>query len=294
MAQVTLKPAIDDERWLLAYRLNHFAGVQMIAHVVANAATLVIPDSTAVADALAAMGRYRVTHVSSTPTFWRYALTRLQDQAAGLSLRHITLGSEAASADLLDKLHALFPAARIVQIYASTEAGSCVSVADMKPGLPVSVLERAADAAVQFRIVDDELHVRAANGMQGYLGDGGTESDDGWRSSGDLVRVENGRILFVGRRNETINVGGVKVHPLDVEHVITPVEGVRLVRVFGQENPIVGQIVAVDVVPEDGVDQEALESAIRQACGHLPPASQPRSVNFVDAMLTNNMKLSRQ
>jgi len=294
-AQVKESRASPDERWLLAYRLNHFAGVQMLVHVLSNKSTLVLPRSNQVSDAITAMHEYQVTHVSSTPTFWRFALTLFQKNRKQLSLRHLTLGSEASSADLLEKLHALFPEARIVQIYASTEAGSCVSVSDMKPGLPVSVLSRPADAAVQFRILDGELQIKSTNGMSGYLGaDPDAKATEGqWRPSGDLVRIENGRIIFIGRKNETINVGGVKVHPLDVENLISPLAGVKLVRVYGQANPIVGQIVALDVVCNEGSNPAEVEEDIRRACDVLPPAGRPRSINFVDAILTNNFKLSR-
>jgi acyl-CoA synthetase (AMP-forming)/AMP-acid ligase II len=212
-------------------------------------------------------------------------------------LQHLTLGSEAASGDLLQRLHTLFPDARIVHIYASTEAVSCVSVSDMKPGLPVSVLARPQSAESQFRIIDGELQIRSRNGMSGYIASGRpveqSVDNDGWRATGDLVRIEDDRIIFVGRKNETINVGGVKVHPLDVEGKIAPVAGVKLARVYGKKNPIAGSIVAVDVICQQGYDPETVEVAIREACKELVPAARPRSINFVDAILTNNLKLSR-
>jgi acyl-CoA synthetase (AMP-forming)/AMP-acid ligase II len=297
LAQVKKSNDAGAERWLLAYRLNHFAGIQMIAHALCNGSTLVLADSTQMPDMMNALIDHQVTHVSSTPTFWRFAMALLRDRQDKIKLQHITLGSEATSGDLLTQLHELFPAARIVHIYASTEAGSCVSVSDMKPGLPASILDRPAGSTTEFRIVEDELYIKSLHGMSGYLkSDSSTEqvSDDGWRATGDLVRVEDERIVFVGRKNETINVGGVKVHPLDVEGRITPLGGVKLVRAYGRKNPVVGHIVAVDVVCNEGYESAKVEEAIRAACEALVPAARPRSINFVDAILTNNMKLSRQ
>ena len=274
-----------NERWLLAYRLNHFAGIQMLVHALRNGSTLVLAKSQQVADAVNALVAFQVTHVSSTPTFWRFAMALLQENQNKLSLQHITLGSEAASGDLLERLHGLFPDARIVHIYASTEAGSCISVGDMKPGLPTSVLDRPEGARSQFRIVDDELQIKSINGMSGYLGpDGSCEpasNDHGWRATGDLVRIEDERIVFVGRKNETINVGGVKVHPVDVENRITPLAGVKLARACGQTNPIVGHIVAIDVVCHEGHYQNTIEQEIREGCEELVPAARPRSINFL-------------
>jgi len=295
-AQVSERPAPAEERWLLAYRLNHFAGLQMLVHVLQNRSTLVMAESTRVAQALDTMQEFAVTHVSSTPTFWRYALATLPPSGHTLHLKQITLGSEPVSSSLLERLQHAFPEARIVHVYASTEAGSCVSVSDMRAGLPISILHRDANADVQFRVVQDELHIRSAHGMRGYAGPGeiANKDKDGWLATGDLVQVENDRILFIGRRSETINVGGVKVHPLEVENVISSLPGVKLARVFGQDNPVVGQIVAVEVVISSGYDEPEVEESIREACLVLTRYARPRSISFVDTIKTNNFKLIRQ
>jgi acyl-CoA synthetase (AMP-forming)/AMP-acid ligase II len=177
-----------------------------------------------------------------------------------------------------------------------TEAGSCISFSDGKAGLPESILTRSANAAVQFRICDDELQVKTAHGMRQYLNPGEANPRDaqGWLSTGDLVRVEHDRIYFVGRRSETINVGGVKVQPLEVENVVSVVPGVQLARVYGRENPIMGQIVAVELVLVEGHDPVAVEDAVREACLVLPRHSRPRSVDIVDTIATSNFKLVRR
>lgn len=296
LAQVGSRKAADGERWLLAYKLNHFAGVQMLAHIVASQSTLVLAESTLVADAVTAMNSLGVTHVSSTPTFWRFVLALLASAQQLPPLRHITLGSEPVSAGLLQQLATLFPDARIVHIYALTEAGSCISVSDGKPGLPLEILERREDAAVRFRIVDGELQVRTHHGMRGYRNDRDSEprTADGWLATGDLVRIDKERILFMGRESEVINVGGVKVHPLEVENLVATVPGVKLARVYGQENPVVGQIVAVDLVINKGHDAETVEDSVREACRGLPRHSMPRNVTIVDTIDTNNFKLARR
>jgi acyl-CoA synthetase (AMP-forming)/AMP-acid ligase II len=295
-AQVREKPEAEGVRWLLAYRLNHFAGVQMLAHVLGNSSTLVLASSDRVADALTALEKFSVTHMSSTPTFWRFALALLQGDNKDFPLRQITLGSEAVSQGLLDQLKARFPNARIVHIYASTESGSLVSVDDMEAGLPISVLARPEHADVQFRIQEEELYVKSRHGMRAYLNNEAPpgHSEDGWRASGDLIKIEDGRIYFVGRRSETINVGGVKVHPLDVESIVTALEGVTIARVYGQDNPVVGQIVAVDLVVQDNWDHQSVEKSVRKACMVLPRHSRPRRINIVDTLNTRNHKLVRQ
>jgi len=280
-------------RWLLAYNLNQFAGIQILLHALTSAATLVAPSSRRADDVLHAIDAHRVTHVSGTPTFWRLLVGRLDAaQASKLPLMQITLGGEAAPEGLIEHLRELFPSARISHVYAGTEFGSAVAVSDGRSGLPLSVLERGDDAEVQLRIVDGELQIRSRVGMLGYHGVGDNESD--WRATGDLVEVRHDRIQFVGRTTEIINVGGAKVHPLPVEELVCGIEGVEIAAVYGRPNPITGQIVSVDVVSKPGTRNEDIESRIREACQSLPQASRPRRVRFVSKLEIQGNKLMRQ
>jgi acyl-CoA synthetase (AMP-forming)/AMP-acid ligase II len=282
-----------DERWLLAFNLNQFAGLQVLLHVLASGATLVVPSSIQPRDALDAMLEHGVTHVSATPTFWRFLVALLDDGSSPVpDLQQATLGGEAASDQLLADVRRLFPRARVSHVYASTEVGSGVSVGDGQQGLPLSVLERPDDAEVQFRVVDGQLEARSNVGMFGYHGDE-AEAEGGWRATGDLVEIRDDRIYFVGRASETINVGGVKVHPLSIEDVVTKVPGVQLAHAYARSNPVSGQIVALDVVAAADVDADDLEDAIRAACEILAPAAQPRRIRFVDEIDLRENKISR-
>jgi acyl-coenzyme A synthetase/AMP-(fatty) acid ligase len=282
-----------DARWLLAYNVNQFAGVQVLLQVLTTGTTLVVPATTSPRDVGDAMAAHGVTHASGTPTFWRFFCNQVSpDDAAGIPLRQITLGGEATDDQLLDELRKRFPDARISHVYAATEFGSAVSVRDGKYGLPRSVLDRPDDAAIRFRVVDGELHVPSRVGMLGYYGD--DDADDGWRPTGDLVEEVDDRLIFVGRTSEIINVGGVKVHPLPLESAITAVPGVALARVFGRPNPMTGAIVAVEVVVADGFDPKAVDAAIREACAGFPAAARPRRVRFVDHLETRENKVVRR
>jgi acyl-CoA synthetase (AMP-forming)/AMP-acid ligase II len=288
IAQSRPSPRWTGLRWLLAYHLNHFAALHMLAHVIANRGCIVVPASGSVTDAVAALEEQRVQCISATPTFWRQLLAQLErDRARSLPVRQVTLGGEAVPSGLIERLQDYFPHARISQVFATTESGSCLSVRDGREGLPASLLEEG-----QVRIVEGELHVPAAHGMLGYFGDAPVEN--GWWPTGDLVELRGDRIHFVGRKSEVINVGGVKVHPLPVEQVVQSVPGVTAAHCYGRANPVSGQIVSVDVVPAPGVDRAALETAIHQAVASLPRHAQPRLVRFVEQLETVNRKVLRR
>jgi acyl-CoA synthetase (AMP-forming)/AMP-acid ligase II len=280
------------ERWLLAYGMNQFGGLQVLLHVVGTGATLVATETFQPKAGLDALRGHDVTHASATPTFWRFLLAELgADGGPVPSLQQITLGGEAPSEQVLDALKRTFPNARITQIYAANEFGKARSVRDATSGLPLSALDDDDD--VQLKVKDGELWVRSGVGMLGYYGEDPIDPD-GWRPTGDLVEIVDERVFFRGRTSDVINVGGVKVHPLPVEDRISEVPGVQMARVFGRPNALTGAIVAVEVIAEPGQDTEAIDAAIRAACADMPPASRPRSIRFVDEISTTGHKIIRQ
>jgi len=54
-----------------------------------------------------------------------------------------------------------------------------------------------------------------------------------------------------------------------------------------------GQIVAVDLVLEDGADEEGIEERVFEACLSLDRHSRPRLVNVVEELDIVNRKLVR-
>ena len=161
----SVEPA-PDQRWLLAYGAQQFAGVQVLLHTLASQTTLVAPFPRLPKDSVQAMLDEKVTCVSATPTFWRFLLAEARSRRVELpELQQITLGGEAVPQDLLDELRNLFPEANVSQVYASTELGSITSVRDGRPGLPAASLHGPGS---NVRVEDGELWVRARRGMLGY------------------------------------------------------------------------------------------------------------------------------
>lgn len=296
LGRLPAREAAQGKVWLLAYPLNHFAGLQVFLAALRDQSTLVIPQGRDFSSVLDALTRHDVTCVSATPTFWRMLAGRLTDeQAKQLSIEQITLGGEASTSELLQLLKSRFPAASLTQIYATTEAGSCFAVKDGKVGFPSSYLDRPV-GNVELKIVDGELCVRSAVSMSRYIDNSSPSPvDDGWIKTGDLVELSGDRVLFRGRKSEVINVGGVKVHPLKVEEVILGVPGIAAVRAYSQPNPITGQIVACEVELEDGADEKVVRDSVQRAClSALSRYEQPRQIKVLSRLERRNEKIVRR
>jgi acyl-coenzyme A synthetase/AMP-(fatty) acid ligase len=287
-----------EQRWLLAYGPQQISGILVMLHVAGCQATLVAPFPRQPRDGLDALLGQRVTSVSATPTYYRFLLAEARSRGVELpELQQITLSGEAIPGDLLERLHEAFPGARVSQVYGGTEFGSIMSVGDGEPGFPADKLHGESNPASKVRLLDGQLWVRADTAMLGYAGEEGSSDSraavDGWWPTGDLAEVVGDRVLFRGRNSDVINVGGVKVDPLPVEHRIASLRDVVAARVFGRENPMTGAVVAAEVVPSGGADEERMRHAIREAVADLPRAWHPRSVRFVDAVEVRGAKTVR-
>ncbi|MGA8270300.1 MAG: class I adenylate-forming enzyme family protein [Candidatus Sulfotelmatobacter sp.] len=286
----------DHHTWLLAYPLNHFAGIQVLLHVLSNRETLVVSSSRDYGPIIATMIEHGVDSVSATPTFWRMITGRMSPEHQNrLRLRQITVGGEASTADLLERLKSKFPSAAIAQIYATTELGTCFSVKDGLPGFPSSYLDRPV-GNVQLRITDEELYVRSPVKMITYMdGSPSPETKEEWVATGDMVERVGTRVLFRGRKTEIINVGGVKVHPLKIEEAVSRVPGISAIRAYGRPNPVTGQIVACDIELEAEAEENIVRAAVQKACStELNRYEQPRQLTFVARLERHNEKLVRR
>ncbi|MBP2315844.1 ANL family adenylate-forming protein [Azospirillum soli] len=269
--------ADSSARWLLTYDSGAFAGLQVILTALASGATLIAVPGANAADLARAAVRHGATHISGTPSFWRAFLMTLGNERPPLT--SITLGGEAADQPLLDRLQERFPNAKLRHIYASTEAGALFAVTDGRAGFPAAWLETGVDG-VGLRIRDGVLEVNSPRAMLGYADAAGLSED--WLSTGDVVERRGDRVLFAGRLDGRVNVGGVKVSPEAVEQLLLAVPGVLDALVRPAANPITGHILTASVVPLSGVEEAALRAAIRDASAALPPAARPRVISMVE------------
>ena len=272
-------------RWLCAYPLNFYAGLQTFLQAFLTNATLVIPVSLDPGEIAAAMQREGVQFASGTPTFWRWLLAFApRETLQACPLRQITLGGEIATQDVLDGLRQVFPAARTVHVYGLTETGRLFSVTDGREGFPVRFLEEPPRPGVELRVVEGQLSARSSHAaMLGYDGRAALrDQSEGWFATGDLVEVQRDRVLFRGRNSDVINVGGRKVMPADVEAVLRSIPGVAEVRVYGRKSSLAGQLVAADLVLTAGANAEKIKTeAERAAREKLAPYQVPRTINVV-------------
>jgi len=281
--------------WGMLYKLNRFAGVQVFLQSFLSNSTLIFTNDTlSLSNQIDQLVEGKCNALSGTPTMFRKLLmTRNFDK---LDLRQITLGGEIVDNQILQSLSKAQPDARVVHIYASTEAGVGFAVTDGQSGFPRNFNGKCV-AGIDVKI-DNENILWLRNAMirrENLLEHDEIMNDDGFINTGDVVQLINNRYQFLGRENGAINVGGNKILPEEVEQIIQEITQVEIVAVKGMRSSITGQIIVAEVVASDVADAKALKLDILQHCrDRLPDYKVPSLVRMVDDIeLSNAGKLRR-
>lgn len=275
--------------WSTHYDIRRFGGLQVFLRAALSGASLALSSPTeSVGVFLARLGTLGITHISGTPSQWRRAL--MSGSAHCIAPEYIRLSGEIADQALLNRLCEVYPQSRIVHAFGSSEAGTVFEVHDGMAGFPAELIGHASN--VEMQIKNQTLWVRSSRAAIRYLGDSAPalKDADGFVDTGDLLELHNGRYYFIGRRDGRINVGGLKVHPEEVEAVINRHPHVHLSRVRAKRNPVTGAIVVADVVlneqpASDNGDQNAIQDDIVQFCREsLPSYKVPAAIRIVPAL----------
>jgi acyl-CoA synthetase (AMP-forming)/AMP-acid ligase II len=282
--------------WGMLYEISRFAGLQVFLQALCGGGRLLLPKlESSLTQQLDFFARNGCDALSATPTLWRKIL--MLPAREKLSLRQVTLGGEIADQLLLDSLRKNFPDAGIRHLYASTEAGVGFSVSDGQAGFPAAWLANPP-GEVQLKITDDQLWLKLPKRDSAEEIGSEVEVDaDGFLLTGDRVEMRGDRVYFLGRANGSINVGGNKVYPEEVEQVLLGHPQVALTKVFGKPNPFTGAIVIADVVlSEQAADQSGLAKELIGYCRErLAPFKVPALINIKEALATTATgKLTRR
>ena len=151
-----------------------------------------------------------------------------------------------------------------------------------------------------MKVVDGSLRIRSRRAAHAYVGrqTAALTDNDGFVDTGDMVELRGDRYYFVGRRGGIINIGGLKVHPEEIEAVINRHAEVRMSRARSRRSPITGAIVVADVVLADEVDasrsDEIRDQILADCRTSLSPHKVPAMIKFVAALeVTAAGKLAR-
>ena len=257
--------------WGFAYNITHFAGIQVILQAMMNENPIINIFGKNAQQAEYLLFQYGCTCISATPTYYKSFI--LNSPGENSMVRNVTFGGEKFSNHLLEKINAKYPNAKIRNEYASTEVGSLISGNGEAFSIPSNLKHLIRISPNNHLLIHKNLvtHMR-------FNGE--------WYDTNDTVVLnEDGSFQIQNRDSDFINVGGYKVNPLEVEDVISTVNGVVDVTVYGRKNSVIGSILVADVVVAQNEDEKEIKMRILgRLRNELQDFKIPRLIKFVDAV----------
>jgi long-chain acyl-CoA synthetase len=291
-------PAAPPSADMMSAPIFHIAGTLGLLVSLRSGRTIVLLGRFDAGAWLAAVERHRVGQTFLVPTMLQRILDHPDFPATDLSsLRQVSYGAAAAPVALVERALDALPHVAFSNVFGQTEtlgAYAALTADDHRARRKLGTAGRPLPG-VELRIVDPATGDDRPSGAPGEVWVRAAQNvGTGWLHTGDLAALDaDGYLHPVGRMTDTINRGGEKFGPVEVEEVLRTHPAVRDAGVCGVPDDELGQRVAAVVVPVDGaaVDADDLRAF---AAGRLARYKLPERIVFAHDLPYSNLgKVSR-
>lgn len=248
---------LQTDLWLDCLPLFHIAGLMILYRCIAQGAAVVLHDSFNAEKVWHDLHQHPVTHLSLVPTMLLRLLEQANEAPPPDNLKSVLIGGAPLDPELAQRAIKLgWP---LYMTYGMTETASQIAshrmelsdCSDQQIQIPVKLYE---NIEIQIRDNDGQVcegtgHIvlRGAQVMNGYANPnkqtGQGLDQEGWLLTSDMGQIdENRNLRVIGRADEVIISGGEKIHPAQVESLMTSCPGIDEVAVIGQQDKVWGNI----------------------------------------------------
>ncbi len=250
---------------LISVPLFHVTGCNSQLLVMVGAAgTSVVMPTPDVGALLRAVQQERICVLTTVPALYWLVLQHPDLATTDTScVRALSYGGAPIAPDLVHRVKAAFPTARVGNGFGLTETSSVSTY------LPDEYAAGHADSVgfpgpvVDLDLADvdpvsgvGELLVRGPHVVAGYWRKPEQTAQafvGGWLHTGDLARIDGeGLVVLVDRKKDMINRGGENVYCVEVENALAADPAVGEVAVLGVPDAMMGEKVGAVVVPRPG------------------------------------------
>jgi long-chain acyl-CoA synthetase len=285
---------------LMCVPFVHIGGMLGLLVQLAKGNTTVVQTRFDAGQWLALVARHGVHTSFLVPTMLHRILDHPDFGSTDLrSLNSLTYGAAPASPELIRRAMASLPGVELTNTFGQTEtmgsitalgpgdhaAERLASVGRPLPGVEVRIVDPTTGDPVTTGTVG-ELWVKSEGSVVPGTQAEGTGALAGWFRTGDMVSADDEGYLYpAGRLTDTINRGGEKFAPSEVEAVVRTHPTVRDVAVVGLPDPEMGNRVGCAIVGREPITDEALRDFCR---GRIANFKMPERLLLVDEIPYND------
>ncbi len=289
--------------------ITHSFGFGRIRCVFDKGGTVIIEDGLKnIGKLINNIIRYNANGFSTVPVgislllkLYRVKLEEIKDY-----IDYIEIGSSTMKYNEKIELMNALPNCRIYMHYGLTEASRSTFIEFNSELKKLNTIGRAAPN-VEVKILDiesnkyitdevGEIIIKGNNIFNGYYNTNiENYLHNGYFKSGDLGKIDKlGYITYLGRINDIINIGGLKVSPDEIEKIIIEYKGIDDAAVIGQkdEHDIHGVIITAFIVAHTNINIKELKN---HCLNYLQPYKIPNIFKFVQKLpKSSSGKLKRK
>ncbi len=304
-----------DNVWLIPTPMNHAAGLRKVHIAMAVGSTSVLLEGFRnIKQYFKTIHDYNVTSLYLPPSAIHLLLALASKNFAELDgqIRFIYSSSTAYPETDKEKMRKLMPNTYMYNCFGCSEVGvACTDEFCVSGGSQYAGSVGKPNSLSEIIVIDEDgneikdssaqnpglVAIRSKSVMKGYWNE--PEQTAKAIRNGMLVMSDlcyfapNGELILVGRSNDTINLGGLKVAPVEVEEVVMRVpcvdECLMIPTVRGGNTAL-----KLLVVLKDGmeIDEDAIRSMI---ANNLEPYKVPKQIVVIDEIIrTFNGKIDRK
>ena len=303
----------DGNVYMVPNPINHAAGIRKIYVTILTGTTVVLIDGFMNLKKFFRFANdYHVTSILMPPSAIRIMMLMARKNMAALSgqLDHIHSGSAPLSDADKQRLRETLPTTRLYFGYGSSEAG-CSCLYDYNEYSDLMNCSGKPNVNAQILIVDDDRNemvgtkenpgtvaVKGPMNMEGYYNEPELTADvldeNGIVYTTDLGYMEDGFLYILGRKDDVINIGGLKIAPNEVESVALKFPGISECILYYVTDKKDNMTIVMDVVLEKGAEFDP--KSFTEFLGEtLESFKIPKKVTIVDEIKkTYNGKIDRK
>lgn len=265
-------PADLTMRNLISVPMFHVTGCnsQLLISIMYGGTTVIMPTFE-VQLFLRTIVDERINVCVSVPAIYWLAMNQPNFRDYDMTgVRFCTYGGAPTPADVIAKLKAAWPNARLGNGFGLTETSSVSTflpheycderpetVGFAAPVVELDLFEPDPETGV------GELLIRGQNIVAGYWNKPEQTKEtfvNGWLHTGDLARLDDdGFCQIVDRKKDMVNRGGENVYCVEVESALVQHPDVFEVAVIGVPDAMMGEKVGAVIVPQPGSNPDPLE-----------------------------------
>ena len=228
-----------------------------------------------------------INAISAVPSLWRSLLEC--EEIFGREtqrVKWIEIGSQYMSKSEKERLLNLFPNAKIVQHYGLTEASRTSFLRiDYVKGEHLESVGKAYGKTEIDISNEGKIRIRGPHVAQKLIVEGSITDNiepDGWHETKDLGEIKEGYLYYLGRADDLINCGGIKVYPDAFERVLREELGIDSgIAVTKINDSVRGNNILVATLAGLSLNFESLKEATMQVAKQFNIKSED-AIKFVE------------